>query len=300
MTRSRSTASCAPTCARRWITCAGRVTRARRARTAVLGRPRSRRALGALCARGARPRARVGRVRRRQVLRRHQQRHGRAAHRVDRGGRRPGQHVIVPAFTFVATALAVLHPARCRSSSTSSRRPGDSTPKLVERAITPQTKAMMPVHMHGTPCDIDPSSRSAKRRGLLLDRGCRAGPRLDPSRAQGRYVRRARLLSLQSQKSMPAAKAASSSPTPRTVRARNRAADVRRGHPAERRVHYRIERALDGNRAYDSLGMGWMYRMNEMSAAIARAQLAKLDEFNATAQRNAAATRRRGWRSCPA
>ena len=36
---------------------------------------------------------------------------------------------------------------------------------------------------------------------------------------------------------------------------------------------YRIERALDGNRAYDSADIGWMYRTNEMSAALARSQL---------------------------
>jgi dTDP-4-amino-4,6-dideoxygalactose transaminase len=57
----------------------------------------------------------------------------------------------------------------------------------------------------------------------------------------------------------------------------------------EDEASYRIERALDGNRAYDSLGMGWMYRTNELTAAICRAQLRKLDGFNAQAQRNAAA-----------
>jgi dTDP-4-amino-4,6-dideoxygalactose transaminase len=39
--------------------------------------------------------------------------------------------------------------------------------------------------------------------------------------------------------------------------------------------------------------MGWMYRTNELTAAIARAQLRKLDAFNAAAQRNAAALSRR-------
>jgi dTDP-4-amino-4,6-dideoxygalactose transaminase len=52
-------------------------------------------------------------------------------------------------------------------------------------------------------------------------------------------------------------------------------------------------RALDGNRAYDSLGMGWMYRITELSAAVARAQLAKLDAFNAQARENAALLSRR-------
>jgi dTDP-4-amino-4,6-dideoxygalactose transaminase len=56
---------------------------------------------------------------------------------------------------------------------------------------------------------------------------------------------------------------------------------------------YSIERALDGNRAYDSQTMGWMYRMTELSASIARAQLQRLDEMNANAQRNAEALSKR-------
>jgi perosamine synthetase len=50
---------------------------------------------------------------------------------------------------------------------------------------------------------------------------------------------------------------------------------------------YRIERALDSDRAYDALTMGWMYRTTEMSAALARSQLAKLDAMNACARHNA-------------
>jgi dTDP-4-amino-4,6-dideoxygalactose transaminase len=58
--------------------------------------------------------------------------------------------------------------------------------------------------------------------------------------------------------------------------------------PLEEEKNWRVERALDSDRAYDSLGVGWMYRMTELSAAIARSQLTKLDEFNANAQKNAA------------
>jgi dTDP-4-amino-4,6-dideoxygalactose transaminase len=51
---------------------------------------------------------------------------------------------------------------------------------------------------------------------------------------------------------------------------------------------YSIERALDGNRAYDSVAPGWMYRTNEMSAALAHSQLERLEASNKQAQRNAA------------
>ncbi len=50
---------------------------------------------------------------------------------------------------------------------------------------------------------------------------------------------------------------------------------------------FRIDRALDSDRAYDSVTMGWMYRTNEMSAALARSQLKRLDIWNMNARRNA-------------
>jgi len=59
--------------------------------------------------------------------------------------------------------------------------------------------------------------------------------------------------------------------------------DVRRSDERS----YRIDRALDSDRAYDSVTMGWMYRTNEMSAALARSQLRSLDHWNAQAQHNA-------------
>src|SRR5262249_14711981 len=100
--------------------------------------------------------------------------------------------------------------------------------------------------------------------------------------------------SMQSSKSMPAGEGGlvvtdDEALWTRANRARMFGENVR----AEDEAHYRIERALDGNRAYDSLGMGWMYRMTELTAAIARAQLGKLDAFNAAAQRNAAALSQR-------
>src|SRR5207237_1386396 len=69
----------------------------------------------------------------------------------------------------------------------------------------------------------------------------------------------------------------------RANRARMFGEDVRQSDEAS----YDITRSLDGNRAYDSLGMGWMYRTNELSAAVARAQLSRLDHWNENAQRNA-------------
>ena len=49
-----------------------------------------------------------------------------------------------------------------------------------------------------------------------------------------------------------------------------------------------IHSPLDAKRAYDSVSVGWMYRTTEMSAALARSQLRKLEAANQQACSNAA------------
>ena len=202
----------------------------------------------------------------------------------------PGDQVIVPAFTFVATALAVLHAGAVPVFVDIEPRTLGMDPRLVERAITPQTRAVIPVHIHGTPCEIDEIAEICRRRELVLIE--------DAAQAHGSTHRGRKLgtlgalgcFSLQSSKSLAAGEGGlvvtdDDALWERANRARMFGEDVRAADEAG----YRIERALDGNRAYDSLGMGWMYRTSELTAAVARAQLRKLEAFNATAQRNAAA-----------
>jgi perosamine synthetase len=200
----------------------------------------------------------------------------------------PGDQVIVPAFTFVATALAVLHAGAVPVFVDIEPRTLGMDPRQVERAITADTRAVVPVHMHGAPCEIDALTEICKRRGLVLIE--------DAAQAHGATHRDRKVgtfgalgcFSLQSSKSLSAGEGGlvvtdDDTLWERANRARMFGEDVRAADESD----YRIERALDGNRAYDSLGMGWMYRTNELTAAIARAQLRKLDGFNAAARTNA-------------
>ncbi len=101
-------------------------------------------------------------------------------------GIEPGDEVIVPAVTFVATASAV---ALCRGVPVFvDVRPDtlqiDSA--AVEAAITPRTRAIIPVHYGGYPCDLDALKQVAHRHGLAVIedsahahgsewRGCKVG-----------------------------------------------------------------------------------------------------------------------------
>jgi dTDP-4-amino-4,6-dideoxygalactose transaminase len=79
-----------------------------------------------------------------------------------------GDEVIVPNFTFVATASAVLFANALPVLVDVDPETYCINPDLVEAAITPRTKAIIAVHMGGHPADLDRLSKIAKRYRLAL------------------------------------------------------------------------------------------------------------------------------------
>jgi dTDP-4-amino-4,6-dideoxygalactose transaminase len=79
----------------------------------------------------------------------------------------PGDEVIVPAYTWIASASAVLAvgavPVLAEVDETLTLDPEDVTAK-----ITPFTRAIMPVHMRGAPCRMDALMDLARRRGIKV------------------------------------------------------------------------------------------------------------------------------------
>ena len=89
-------------------------------------------------------------------------------------GLKPGDEIIVPAYTFVASYSSVIFPgivpvlAEIDESLT-------IDPDDIEKRITPRTKAIMPVHMLGNPCDMDRIMAIANKHNLLvLEDSCQA------------------------------------------------------------------------------------------------------------------------------
>jgi dTDP-4-amino-4,6-dideoxygalactose transaminase len=80
----------------------------------------------------------------------------------------PGDEVITVSMTFVATTAAVIY---CGAKPVFIDVDPDTwtmDPKLIEAAITPQTKAILPVHLHGLMADMDPIMEIARRHGLVV------------------------------------------------------------------------------------------------------------------------------------
>lgn len=80
----------------------------------------------------------------------------------------PGDEVIVPAHTFIATWLAVSNCGATPVSVGVLRDTYNIDPVEVEAAITPRTKAIMPVHLYGQPADMDAINAIANERGLRV------------------------------------------------------------------------------------------------------------------------------------
>jgi dTDP-4-amino-4,6-dideoxygalactose transaminase len=80
----------------------------------------------------------------------------------------PGDEVLTVPFTFVASVAAVLYAGARPVLVDIDRRSFTMDPAAIEGAITPRTKAILPVHLYGQPADMDPIMEVARRHGLVV------------------------------------------------------------------------------------------------------------------------------------
>ena len=83
-----------------------------------------------------------------------------------------GDEVIVPSNTYIATALAVTYVGATPVFVEPDIRTFNIDPSRIEEAITEKTKAIMPVHLYGQPCDMDPIITIAKQHNLYIIEDC--------------------------------------------------------------------------------------------------------------------------------
>lgn len=83
-----------------------------------------------------------------------------------------GDEVIVPSNTYIATALAVTYVGAKPVFVEPDIRTFNMDPLKIEFAITDKTKAIMPVHLYGQPCDMDPIMEVARKNNLYVVEDC--------------------------------------------------------------------------------------------------------------------------------
>jgi len=83
-----------------------------------------------------------------------------------------GDEVIVPSNTYIATALAVTYVGAKPVFVEPIIDTFNIDPTKIEEKITDKTKAIMPVHLYGQPCDMDPIMEIAKKHNLYVIEDC--------------------------------------------------------------------------------------------------------------------------------
>jgi perosamine synthetase len=192
-----------------------------------------------------------------------------------------GDEVITTAFTFSGTFQAVLHQGAIPVFVDIDPRTYNMDPSLIEARITPRTRVLMPVHIHGLPCDMDAIMGIAQRHGLTV---VEDAAQAHLATYRGRYagtIGAAGAFSLQATKNLSGVEGGFVVTNDDDVAAR------------ARRIRTYGEDIAAGSdmggwyfRPYTVHSVGWNYRSNELSAAFARSQLRRLDEYTAIAQRN--------------
>lgn len=80
----------------------------------------------------------------------------------------PGDEVIIPAQTFIATGMAVLYVGAIPVFADINLYDGNISVESIKQKLTPNTKAIIPVHWAGYPCDMDEINNIASEHGLAV------------------------------------------------------------------------------------------------------------------------------------
>ena len=183
----------------------------------------------------------------------------------------PGDEVLVPSYTFLATASCVLHQMAIPMFVDIDPVTYTMDPARIEAAITERTKAIIPVHIQGCPADMDPILEIARKHRPARHRRRLPGARSD---LQGPDVRHAgrggSLQPQQPEEPLRRRRGACSSPTTKTC--------SRKGTWC---AYFGDEcDEATSRQKYNASILGYMYRNQELPAALARGQLMHLNEFN--------------------
>ncbi len=201
-----------------------------------------------------------------------------------------GDEVIVPALTFCSTANVVVHTG-ARPVLVNVSDDFNVTPEIIEAAITPRTKAIMPVHYSGQPCDLDAVYRVAARHDLAVveDAAHAVGSSYngfmigsDGVQRTGHDIKRVTVFSFYGTKNMTTAEGGMNTTSDDELAERMRLLTL---HGMSRDAWKRYTSA--GSWYYEVVEAGFKSNMTDIQAGLGIHQLRRLDGFIRTRQRYA-------------
>ena len=182
---------------------------------------------------------------------------------------KPGQEVIVPTFTYIASANAVHYCGAVPVFVDCSADTWNMDPAAVEAAITERTVGIMPVHLYGMPCDMTALAQIAKRYRLWMVE--------DAAEAHGATVNGQRVGSLST--------IASFSLFGNKIMTTGEGGIVTTNNPElAKRMELLRGQGMDPSRRYWFPIVGYNYRMTNLAAALGVSQLSKVERLIAAHQ----------------
>jgi len=189
----------------------------------------------------------------------------------------PGDEVIVPALSFLASASCVLHHQAIPIFADVDPRTFTLDPAELERVLSPRTKAIIVVHLHGLPADLEPILAFAERHGLaVIEDAAQAHGATYHGRPVG-SIGQVGAFSIMAGKNLATA-GEGGLLTTNDAELRNRADAVKMFGEAI---------GPDHQREYNAHTIGYNYRFSPILAAMANSQLSRLDRYTKEVQAGA-------------
>lgn len=180
-------------------------------------------------------------------------------------GVEPGDEVVIPDFSFPATANAVIQQGAIPVFVDIDLATYNMDPSLLDAAITDRTAAIMPVHAFGLPADMDPINEIASQHGLpvIEDAACALGGSYRGRQAGA--LGTAGVFSFHPRKIITTGEGGMITTSDEAVAERIR---ILRSHGSVRGSHF-----------MSFIDAGYNYRLSDVLGAIGVAQMARLDEI---------------------
>lgn len=181
-----------------------------------------------------------------------------------------GDEVITTPFTFIASANSILFTGARPVFVDISPETFNIDPQLIEKAITPRTKAIMPVHLYGYVCDMDALQAIASKHGLaIIEDACQAVGATYHDKKAGSFG--TGCFSLYATKNVMSGEGGMITTDDDALAEKCR---MLRNHGMQRRYYHDM--------------LGFNFRMTDLCAAIGLVQLDRLEGFTAQRRANAA------------
>ena len=183
-------------------------------------------------------------------------------------GVEPGDEVITTALSWTSTGTCIMHHGGIPVFVDIDPLTYNIDVTKIEAAISPNTKAILPVHLYGQMAEMDSIMAIAKKHNLkVIEDACQAHGATYKGRKAG-SIGDMGCFSTQNSKHVACGEGG--------LFVTN---DKHLCEQAAKVQQFGENRGKDGKREYNAYGMGWMYRTQEMVSAFCRSQFQRLEEY---------------------